>query len=411
MSAQVRLRLLPSARCLFDEPIQVKVAGLRSKQVVTIRASTTDERGLEFTSSANYRADGCGEIDLSRDPSVGGSYLGVEPMGLFWSMKSQILHKDFRKTRAVDPIKVNFSIHEEKGKMLAEVTNERFLMGDGVSRLPVKEGNIDGVLFTPPGKGPFPAVLDLYAYRSEKRACLLANKGFVTLSVPVNIDSQKPIHLDHFEDAVDFLQRLPKVDGKGVGILSKSKGGEVALSLSAFVRGVKAVVWINGCSANTGLPLYYKKKQILPALMFDHKKTFSTNSGAVISKYAMHDPLKAENRDCLVPIEQAGGNFLFVASGEHLISDRKAYMDNMVERLRHHGKDNFETLSYPQAGHYLEPPYGPFCRSSLNVILGGPALWGGKPRSHAAAEVHLWREIQKFFRSHLTCETAPIKPE
>lgn len=151
MAYAVRLRLLPSARCLFDEPIRVKIAGLRSKQIFTIRARTTDERGVVFSSSAIYRADANGEIDLSRDPSICGSYTGVEPMGLLWSMKPEVMHKDFLKTKALDPVLVNFSVHEEDGRMLAEATNERFLMGDGVSRVTIKEGNFHGVLFTPQG--------------------------------------------------------------------------------------------------------------------------------------------------------------------------------------------------------------------------------------------------------------------
>lgn len=154
MTSQVRLRLLPSARCLFDEPIQVKVAGLKSKQVVTMRARSTDEKGVVYSSSATYRADGNGEVDLERDPSLSGSYVGVEPMGLLWSMKAEALHKRFLKMSSLNPHVVKFSVHEEEegeGRMLAEATNERFLIGDGVSRLPVKEGNIRGVLFTPPG--------------------------------------------------------------------------------------------------------------------------------------------------------------------------------------------------------------------------------------------------------------------
>ncbi|CAG5896366.1 unnamed protein product, partial [Menidia menidia] len=35
---KVRLRLLPRARCLFDQPVKVKLAGLRPRQVVTLRA-------------------------------------------------------------------------------------------------------------------------------------------------------------------------------------------------------------------------------------------------------------------------------------------------------------------------------------------------------------------------------------
>lgn len=153
MSSQVRLRLLPSTRCLFDEPVQLKVAGLRSRQVVTMRATSSDEKGVVFSSSATYMADGSGEIDLERDPSLRGSYVGVEPMGLLWSMTADTLHKRFQKMYALQPHVVRFSVHEEEGEgqMLAEVTNERLLMADSVTRLPVREGNIRGVLFTPPG--------------------------------------------------------------------------------------------------------------------------------------------------------------------------------------------------------------------------------------------------------------------
>lgn len=65
-----------------------------------------------------------------------------------------------------------------------------------------------------PGEGLFPAVLDLCTFMSEKRASLLANKGFVVLAVSVYIkktDDTKEIHLDRFEEAMDFLRQQPKV--------------------------------------------------------------------------------------------------------------------------------------------------------------------------------------------------------
>ncbi|XP_054592670.1 acyl-coenzyme A thioesterase 1-like [Nothobranchius furzeri] len=151
MSAQVRLKLLPRARCLDDDPVQVKVSGLKSRQVVAMRARSTDERGVVFSSSATYRADGNREIDLNRDTSLCGSYYGVEPMGLLWSMRSETMHKRFQKTNSSKPHVVKFSVHEVKGRMLAEATNERLFMGDGFSRVPVSQGNVSGILFTPPG--------------------------------------------------------------------------------------------------------------------------------------------------------------------------------------------------------------------------------------------------------------------
>lgn len=66
------------------------------------------------------------------------------------------------------------------------------------------------------GEGPFPAVLDLCTFMSEKRASLLASKGFVVLAVPVFFekpDVSGKMHLDHFEEAVTFLKQVPQVTG------------------------------------------------------------------------------------------------------------------------------------------------------------------------------------------------------
>ncbi|XP_049453381.1 acyl-coenzyme A thioesterase 5-like [Epinephelus fuscoguttatus] len=415
MSSQVILRLLPRARCMFDEPVQVTVSGLRARQVVTMRARSTDEKGVEFSSSVTYKADGNGKIDLVRDPSLSGSYVGVEPMGLLWSMRPDVLHKRFQKTKSLNPHVVKFSVHEEEGegRMLAEATNERLVMGDGVSRRPVKEGNIRGVLFTPPGGGPFPAVLDLYTFGgglSEKRASLLASRGFVVLTVALygHDDMAKNIsevHLDYFEEAIEFLRKQDKVGSKGVGVISISKSADLALSIASYLPDVEATVWINGCCANIFLPLHYKRSQIHPGLMFDSSKMIPTESGAFNCKYATHNPLE-ENKATLIPIEQAKGRFLFVASEDDLNWDSKTYVDIMVERLKRHGKQNFESVCYPGAGHYLEPPYGPYCPSSFHGVVGKPVLWGGEPRSHAAAEVQLWKKIQEFFTTYLSCDAA-----
>uniref|UniRef100_A0A4W6BXD5 BAAT/Acyl-CoA thioester hydrolase C-terminal domain-containing protein n=1 Tax=Lates calcarifer TaxID=8187 RepID=A0A4W6BXD5_LATCA len=195
----------------------------------------------------------------------------------------------------------------------------------------------------------------------------------------------------------------------GVGVVSRSKGADIALSLASFVSGVEATVWINGCSANVAVPLFYKNRQILSPLLFDFSKVIPTESGASNIRYGMHNPLAEENRGSLVPIEQAKGRFLFVASDDDLNWDSKGYMEEMVERLKHHGKKNFDCVSYPRAGHLLEPPYGPYCPSALHGLLSFPVVWGGEPKVHAEAEVHLWKKIQEFFRTHLSCDAAQTK--
>lgn len=67
--------------------------------------------------------------------------------------------------------------------------------------------------------GPFPAVLDLYTLGgglSEKRAALLASRGFVVLALALYGHDDMPknvseLHLDYFEEAVEFLKIQNKV--------------------------------------------------------------------------------------------------------------------------------------------------------------------------------------------------------
>jgi len=69
-----------------DQAVHITVAGLPAGQQATIQVASTDARGVRWVSSASYRADGGGTIDLDRAAPVSGSYHGVSGMGLIWSM-------------------------------------------------------------------------------------------------------------------------------------------------------------------------------------------------------------------------------------------------------------------------------------------------------------------------------------
>uniref|UniRef100_A0A8C6SCB9 Acyl-coenzyme A thioesterase 1-like n=1 Tax=Neogobius melanostomus TaxID=47308 RepID=A0A8C6SCB9_9GOBI len=406
MSSRVRLSLLPSVRCMFDDPLQIRVTGLSSQQDVVLRASATEEKGSNFNSWAEFRADHSGQVDLSRDAPLSGSYSGVQPMGLLWSLSPEVPHRKFFKKQALSPQVVSFSVVDKQdGQILAQETNERCILGDGVQRQTVTEQGFTGVLFTPPGSGPFPAVLELSTFQSEKRAGLLANKGFVVMIVPIftgKPDLTERLHLDQYEAAVQYL--LQHSGQCGGGVMGLSKGADVALSLATFVRGVGAVVAINSCSANAGLPLFYKQQQILPALKADMSKCIALPSGLYMIKNAMTIPTSAEHSDTFVPIEKASAQFLFAASEDDLHWDSVAYMEQMVERMKHHGRNNFEVISYPGAGHFLEPPFSPFEASGFHGVFKMLLLWGGEPAAHARAEEQLWKKIQEFFGKHLKFE-------
>lgn len=150
--SQVRLKILPSVRCLYDKLVQIKVEGLAPHKSVELRSKLVDDRGVAFKASALYKADEAGRVDVCRAPSLGGSYTGVERMGLFWAMAPETPHSKLMKKTVLSPTLVEIeALSGETGELLASETNERGYMTEGMKRIPVQEGRVRGVLFIPPG--------------------------------------------------------------------------------------------------------------------------------------------------------------------------------------------------------------------------------------------------------------------
>ncbi|XP_013999236.2 acyl-coenzyme A thioesterase 1 isoform X1 [Salmo salar] len=230
-------------------------------------------------------------------------------------------------------------LHGDTGELLATATNERRFMTEGARRilLGLKEGRIQGVLFLPPGPG--------------------------------------------------------------IGILSISKSGDLALSMASFLSGISATAWINGSNANIMTPLHYKDI-IIPPLMPILENITLLPSGHVDVRDTIPDPDTEGNRGSLIPIEHSSSRFLFAVSED----DRNwnsLFAQQAAARLRHHGKENFEVVTYPRAGHFLEVPYMPNCPSRFHAALGKVMVFGGEVKAHLEAQRDLWRRVQEFFRKHL----------
>ncbi|XP_028996157.1 acyl-coenzyme A thioesterase 1-like [Betta splendens] len=408
-NSQIRLKILPSARCLYDKLVQLKVEGLSPHRPVELRSKVVDDRGVTFKASAVYKADETGEVDVCRAPSLGGSYTGVQPMGLFWALAPDTPHSKYLKKNVLTPSLVEIeALSGEDGGVLASGTNERVYMTEGMKRVPVQEGRIRGVLFIPPGKGPFPGIVDLYTFGgglSEPRASLLANKGFVVLALaylgyqdlpkkPKNLD------LEYFEEAVNFLRTRPEVQGPGIGIISISHSGGLALTMSSHLSGISATVCINGSNANTVIPLHYKGN-VMPPLTPIVKNVKITESGLFSIRDALPDPTLEKNKASLIPVERASCQFLFAVAEDDHNWNSSMFAEKAAQILRSHGKESFQVVSYPKAGHFLEAPHTPFCPSGFHPAVGMNVVFGGEPKAHCEAQLDLWERVQEFFKSHL----------
>ncbi|EMP39600.1 Acyl-coenzyme A thioesterase 3 [Chelonia mydas] len=412
----VSVKVLPSPKCLFDDPIQIKVEGLSPLQEVTLRASLTDENGELFQSFAYYRAESNGELDLTCSSALGGSYSGVEPMGLLWSLESKTPFKRLAKKNVLTPFYVHVEVfegHDITSQLLGKCINERKFLGEGVERIPVREGRLRATLFLPPGSGSFPGLIDLYGSGGglvEYRASLLASRGFVTLALAYLAFEDIPafpdiLELDYFGEAVEFLRKQQQVKGTGIGVLGLSKGADLALSLATFLPGIQAAVSISGCGVNSFIPLRVNGFTIPPHPYDLGRMKTVGDSGIIDFSEVLDDPRDPATWACRIPVEKSPAKLLFLSAQDDRNWKSELYCREVVHCLRQCGRD-VEFYSYPGAGHLLEPPYLPLCQASIHKLSGGYMLWGGQWREHARAQDDSWHRIQVFFQQHLLASDA-----
>lgn len=406
--------------CLHDVPTTLQAGGLQPNTPVTFFAHLTDEKGRLFGSHAHYVTDDGGGVDLGVASSEGGSYTGVFPPGLLTTLTSSPQERQFPRLVRQDPqlpwrIRVSVvSGHQPlwtQTEVLAEVELERHLMAPGVRRIPVRHGRVRGTLYLPPGNGPFPGIFDIYGMASgliESRSAMFASRGIASLALayfgyedlPKTTDE---IDLAYFEEAMQLLLSWSEVIPDRCGAVANCKSGDIAFTLATLMEPMKAIVGINPCIMVLHSRFMYRGKLYKQGFRLEDQH-FRYEDG----KYWMDlESCFYKNRQEIIPVEDADDDTHFlVIAGEDDPWGFKGNLTPFRERMRQHGKRNFETVLYPGAGHIIEPPYAPHIRHCYQSHLpwkeGGCILkWGGKPQPTCEAQVDLWRRMQTFIMTHV----------
>ncbi|PFX24429.1 bile acid-CoA:amino acid N-acyltransferase-like [Stylophora pistillata] len=419
---------------LIDQITKVKVFRLKSLQKITLGARVVGDRGQVFQSHAHFIADKHGQVDVCRDPSVGGSYRGVSAMGLLWSMiPAPGQRKGIRLIKSDVTKPYNFALNcfdghispqeSSSSKPLSSKTFEKGYMVNGVKRIPVKEGRIRGTLFLPPGDGPFPGVIDLFGGERglvEYKASLLASHGFATLALAYIGYEDQPlspssINLDYFEDAANWLVSHPEVLSHGIGMHSICYGSWIALLMASYqIAAIKAIVAISPLVIAYRHPFQFKGRvsDVIPP---NDSRVQSSEKGS-IWRFAFSTDLDYMNPtvskySAITPVENINCPVMLVSGTDDLNIPAEFAANFIFDRLKENGKEHLcINLLYPQAGHIIEPPYSPLCDSSFNRSskeFGGDsyAAWGGETGAHAWAQEDSWQKILHFLRKHLQQKT------
>ncbi|HEX7305689.1 acyl-CoA thioesterase/bile acid-CoA:amino acid N-acyltransferase family protein [Lentzea sp.] len=387
-----------------DHPVEVRVAGLKPGQTIVVQLSTGDR-----ASHACFEADDRGLVDLTRHAPVEGSYRGVDPMGLFWSLE---------RTGG----KAGQTVLSVEG--VGDRVLERLTLPEEVERQEVRENGLVGTLFAPEDDGgELPGVIVLSGSEGgihEADAALLAAHGFVTFALgyfgmkglPENLVD---IPLEYFGKAIEYLSER----AGEIGVVGGSRGGELALLIGSTFSQVKAVVSVVGSGVVTqaigpGANLLQKlsheaaswtlKGEPLPYLPYyvsEELRSRIVNDEPVPLRLAfdLEDGIPQEAE---IPVERIRGGVLLISSGQDDGWPGVELSEVALRRLKDHGhRFPHEHVVYPEAGHLIA---GPPHRPAGDVTYPGPGVTfsgGGVPHATAHARVDAWKRTVEFLQEQL----------
>ncbi|KAB7499006.1 hypothetical protein Anas_03463 [Armadillidium nasatum] len=295
-------------KCLQDEKVLVKMQNLSPGSDVTLTSRVGDDLGNIFFTYSHFRANEQGNIDLSKDGSMGGSFRGVFQMGPIGALRPG--PETFKYYRYINlnvpvPMTVKFTV----------------LKGDG----------------------PFPGVVDIFGGSGslfEFRAAQFAARGIAALAlafydyddIPVDIPE---LNIDYFHEAVKYLLKHEKVKKPNVAVIGLSKGCDLAFSLATFIPEVKAAICINGLSVNILKPMRVKDK-IIMAAQTDVSKIKEIEPDVLSFENAMVDPTSCP--ECQIPIETADAHFLMISCLDDKMLKADVEHERVASILKKHGK-------------------------------------------------------------------------
>ncbi|XP_076860803.1 peroxisomal succinyl-coenzyme A thioesterase-like isoform X5 [Brachyhypopomus gauderio] len=252
---QFPLLSIKPTRGLVDEKLQIVVKNLRPKQEVTLHSLHQSEDKDFWEAFGHYVSDANGTVPVVKDASVSGTYVGVESMGLMWSLRPVPGSRTglrLRKKDVLSPRVFHISVydgHVSQGfaqlTALASLVIERWYMAPGVQRVDIREKGVRGTLFIPPGPGPFPGVLDMWGGGGglvEYRSALLASHGFASMALeylsPGELRKIKA-DINYFEMAYQILQNHAMVRRDRMALFGLSFGTSVTFSMAANSKVIK----------------------------------------------------------------------------------------------------------------------------------------------------------------------------
>lgn len=422
-ASPVQVAVAPAAP-LMDQRLSLVVAGLAPGATVMLSARSQAQDGVWWGSTAAFRADRQGRVDLAAQAPLSGSYRGADAMGLFALMTpGPVVKGGDRQGFAIkdvsQPVLTTIEIRGG-GHLLATSTLARRFGPAAICPFAIREDGVTGVFYQPRDPGPHPGVLVIGGsdggFGAPQVAMMLANHGFAVLSLAYFGEPGLPrtlegVPMETFTRAIAWMRRHPAVDPRSLAIYAESRGAEPALYAAAAVGGLDAVVvrspsfalW-GGVSARglPGKPAWTLAGKPLPAIPNTLYPDFIATylEDRLTGRPVRQTPLFLEDLARFgdtarveIPVEKISAPLLLLAGQDDQIWPSAMMAQRIEARRRRFGRAGGDQLIvYPRVGHSIPYAYLPVRQRDAD----GPFAVGGTPAGEARAQADAWPRIVSF---------------
>lgn len=412
-------------KALYDQPVTIQVTGVPPGRKVVLQLATTDADGVRWMSHATFVADKAGLVDPATMAPVSGNYRRTAAMGLFWSMlppagKSVSYANPAMQdvpTEHMKAVPYRLAVSVD-GKSVAHAQLLREPVAAGVTETVIRHKGMIGNLYVPAGwrhdGKKHPAVIALGGAEGglaggDIFARWLASHGYVALSLgwyhmPGLQNDLVHVPIEELvRHASEYLDSLPFVDARRIGLMGGSWGGTAVLAAASRLPHVRAVVsWVGSVVVFNGLDRdpqtgAFSNAKASPFLIHGQPMPFADFRQVARFVKTGHRALVAS---AISPIWRIHGPVLFVAGGDDTlgISAPMARLGMDVLKAHHHAYAD-RALIYAQAGHLISPGYQPAL--NINQKIPGIPPVGGTPAGYARADAACGSSVLEFLRKAL----------
>jgi dienelactone hydrolase len=230
------------------EPVHIAVVGLPPGERVTIAA--TARVGAGWSSRAVYAVPPDGRVDLDRQAPVEAPFAGIDPMGLFWTMRSADgAPATSGQTWGGATLAVDLAA-TVRGIRVATARVHRVGLDAAAPARAVFDDGLSADYFTPVlgSEGLRPGILvldgtDPGTPTGVLAAATLSAMGYPALDLATygaagQLEPRRSVPAERLLAAVDWLKAQPGVDDQRIFVMGTSRGAQLALWLAVAHPGL-----------------------------------------------------------------------------------------------------------------------------------------------------------------------------